>query len=385
MKQKSKKSLITDSTKQNPSFLDLAHFQGLQRDARVVKRLLEAIQDAAKHPWVIMEVCGGQTHAILRHGIDQLLPAKVQLVHGPGCPVCVTPVEIIDRAISIARRDDVIFCSFGDMLRVPGSQTDLLQVKAAGGDVRTVYSPLDALSLARKHSDKKVVFFAVGFETTAPTTAMAVLQAQREGLNNFFLLVAHVLVAPAMVALLQSPENRVQAYLAAGHVCTVTGWRLYEPIAEKYHVPIVVTGFEPVDILQGIVLAVRQLEKHESRVENAYARSVRPDGNPHAKKTIEQAFRVCDRSWRGLGLIPQSGLELQPHLSSFDATILSPPIGEENERPSPCISGLVLRGLKKPDQCPAFAKECTPLSPLGAPMVSAEGACAAYYAYHRNR
>ena len=288
------------------------------RSPIIVRQLLDEIKAAARGAWVIMEVCGGQTHAILRHGIDQLLPKTIHLVHGPGCPVCVTPVEIIDQAISIAERSDVIFCSFGDMLRVPGSDSDLLRVKASGGDVRTVYSPLDAVDLARNNRDKKVVFFAVGFETTAPTTAMAVLQAEREKLDNFYLLVAHVLVAPAMAALLQSPENRVQAYLAAGHVCTVTGWRLYEPIAETYRVPIIVTGFEPADILQGILMAVRQLEANQAKVENAYTRSVRPQGNPAAQRIIEQAYRVCDRAWRGLGVIPQSGLALQPRLGAFD-------------------------------------------------------------------
>lgn len=353
------------------------------RAPQLVNRLLDQIHECITQHWVIMEVCGGQTHAILKHGIDRLLPQEIELVHGPGCPVCVTPVELIDQAINLASRKDVIFCSFGDMLRVPGSDKNLLHVKAGGGDIRTVYSPLDALRLAQEHPEKKIVFFAVGFETTAPATAMAVIQAQRQALINFYLLTAHVLVPPAMEALLASQDNRVQAYLAAGHVCTITGWKRYETIAEKYHVPIVVTGFEPVDILRGVLLAGRQLEKKLALVENAYERSVSPDGNTAALKTIQEVFQICDRTWRGLGAIAQSGLRLRPEYRCFDAEQLCINQPSSQQTSTVCISGLILRGLQKPHECPAFAKTCKPTSPLGAPMVSAEGACAAYFAYHR--
>ena len=355
------------------------------RDPVLARHLLGGIRRAATRPWVIMEVCGGQTHAIVRNGIDQLLAGCVELVHGPGCPVCVTPLEQIDRAIVLASRPDVIFVSFGDMLRVPGSRKDLSMVKSEGGDVRVVYSPLDAVQIARDHPEKKVVFFAVGFETTAPNNAMAVQQAHREGLSNFSLLVSHVLVPPAMRMLLRSPANRVQAYLAAGHVCTVMGWEEYEPIAAEHHVPIVVTGFEPVDILEGILMAVGQLERGEAKVENQYARVVRREGNRPAQELIARVFEVTDRKWRGIGTIPRSGLRLRPEFRSHDAEAIFPIADVKVEEPSQCISGLVLQGLRKPHECAAFGRECTPRTPLGATMVSAEGACAAYYAYSSHR
>ncbi len=353
------------------------------RDPELARQLLDRIHATVTRPWVLMEVCGGQTHAILRHGIDQLLPDTIQLIHGPGCPVCVTPLELIDKALAIAAQPEVIFTSFGDMLRVPGSHGDLFSVRAGGGDVRIVYSPLEAVRLARENPERRVVFFAVGFETTAPTTAFAVRQAHDEGLTNFSLLVSHVLVRPAMSALLASPENRVQAYLAAGHVCTVTGAREYEEIATQFHVPIVITGFEPVDLLQGILAAVEQLEAGQARVENMYPRVVPYDGNLHAQEVIAEIFTVVDRKWRGLGTIPASGLALRPEYAAFDAEKIFSLEATTVEEPADCISGLVLQGLKKPYECPAFATSCTPLHPKGATMVSAEGACAAYYAYHR--
>ena len=353
------------------------------RDPEVARRILDEIRATVTKPWVIMEICGGQTHAILRHGIDQLLPGEIELVHGPGCPVCVTPVQAIDRALRIAAQPGVIFTSFGDMLRVPGSKGDLLAVKSRGGDVRTVYSPLEAVRLARQHPDKRVVFFAVGFETTTPNTAMAVVQAQREGLKNFFLLVSHVLVPPAIEALLASPQNRVQGYLLAGHVCAVTGVADYERIASERHVPMVVTGFEPVDILNGILGVVRQLESGTATVENQYARVVRNDGNRRAMDTINRVYRVADRHWRGLGMIPDSGLVLRDEFACFDAERAFPDDKNESHESSVCISGLVLQGIRKPVECPAFGRECTPQTPLGATMVSSEGACAAYFRYHR--
>ncbi len=351
------------------------------RDPVIARRLLDEIRRAATRPWVIMEVCGGQTHAILKHGLDRLLGGALELVHGPGCPVCVTPLELIDKAVALAGRPDVIFTSFGDMLRVPGSRKDLFVVKSEGGDVRVVYSPLDALKIARENPERQVVFFAVGFETTAPNNAMAVWQAHREGLANFSLLVSHVLVPPAMKALLESPRNRVQGYLAAGHVCTVMGWEEYEPIAAKYGVPIVVTGFEPLDILEGLLMVVRLLERGEAKVENQYRRVVRREGNRAAQELIRKVFEVTDRKWRGVGSIPSSGLRLRPELRAYDAEERFA-LGELRvEEPAVCLSGLVLQGLKKPHECPAFGRECTPGKPLGATMVSAEGACAAYYAY----
>jgi hydrogenase expression/formation protein HypD len=332
-----------------------------------------------------MEVCGGQTHSIIKNGIDQVLPPAIELVHGPGCPVCVTPLEQIDKAIAIASQPEVIFTSFGDMLRVPGSEKDLFIVKSEGGDVRVVYSPLDAVKIARENPDRKVVFFAVGFETTAPNNAMAVWQAHREGLKNFSILVSHVLVPPAMKALLSSSKNRVQGYLAAGHVCTVMGWEEYEPIAAQYRVPIVVTGFEPVDILEGVLMVVQQLEKSEARVENQYTRVVRREGNRPAQDLIRRVFEISNRKWRGIGEIPASGLSLRPEFRAYDAEAIFEMGDIHVEEPAECISGLVLQGLKKPNECTAFGTKCTPQTPLGATMVSAEGACAAYYAYSRHR
>jgi len=352
------------------------------RDPHVAGHLLDEIRATVSRPWVIMEICGGQTHAILRHGIDQLLPKEIELVHGPGCPVCVTPVQAIDRALRIAEETDVIFTSFGDMLRVPGSQSDLLAVKSRGGDVRTVYSPLEAVRLARENPDKRVVFFAVGFETTTPNTAMAAVQARREGLRNFFLLVSHVLVPPAIEALLASPHNRVQGYLLAGHVCAVTGVSAYAQIARDRNMPMVVTGFEPVDILSGVLAVVRQLEHGIATVENQYARVVHNDGNRRAMETINRVYRVTDRYWRGLGLIPDSGLALRDEFAAFDAERAFPVADGESHESNVCISGLVLQGLRKPVECPAFGHECTPHTPLGATMVSSEGACAAYFRYH---
>ena len=353
------------------------------RDPAAVTRLRDAIRAAAAHPWVLMEVCGGQTHSIVRHGLDELLPPEVTLVHGPGCPVCVTPLELIDRAIAIAARPEVIFCSFGDMLRVPGSRTDLFAVKAAGGDVRVVYSPLDCLKLAEQHPDRTVVFFAVGFETTAPANAMAVREARRRGLANFRVLVSHVLVPPAMEAILRSPANRVQGFLAAGHVCAVMGVAEYEPLAERFRVPVVVTGFEPVDLLEGVLKCVTMLEAGRWGVANAYARAVRPEGNPHARRVVEEVFEVADRKWRGIGTIPASGYRLRAEYAGFDAERLFAVTELTTEESKVCQSGLGLQGLKKPQECPAFGKECTPQTPLGALMVSSEGACAAYFNYGR--
>lgn len=355
------------------------------REAAPARELAAAIGRAVTRPWTIMEICGGQTHAIVKFGLDQLLPPQVTLVHGPGCPVCVTPLELIDEAIAIASQPGVVFCSFGDMLRVPGSRTDLLSVKARGGDVRIVYSPLDAVKLAVELPDREVVFFAVGFETTAPANAMAVVQARRAGLRNFSLLVAHVLVPPAIEAILGSPENRVQGFLAAGHVCAVTGWRDYEPLAAKYRVPVVVTGFEPLDILQGVLLCVEELEAGRAAVVNQYARVVRPDGNAPAQQTVRAVFRVIPRRWRGLGVIPASGLGLREAFADFNAEARFGVTGQGAVESAECLAGLVLQGVKKPHECPAFGVNCTPERPLGAPMVSSEGACAAYYRYRRSR
>ncbi|OAB61508.1 hydrogenase formation protein HypD [Leptolyngbya valderiana BDU 20041] len=351
------------------------------RDPTLAQHYADAIANLVTRPWTIMEICGGQTHSIVKYGIDRLLPDTVTLVHGPGCPVCVTPVELIDRAIAIARRPDAILCSFGDMLRVPGSETDLLSVKALGGQVQIVYSPLDILDIARQNPDKEVVFFAVGFETTAPATAMAVYQAAQQNFTNVSLLVSHVLVPPAMEAILSSPNCRVQGFLAAGHVCTVMGYTEYEPIVEEYNIPIVVTGFEPVDILQGIYMCLQQLERGEAKLENQYARSVSREGNQPAQHLISQVFEVVPRRWRGLGEIARSGLGLKAEFAAFDADrkfgfdTQSEPVDADTE----CISGEILQGLKKPHECPAFGTRCTPERPLGAPMVSSEGACAAYY------
>jgi hydrogenase expression/formation protein HypD len=353
------------------------------RDAKLAQHYARRIAQIVTRPWTIMEICGGQTHAIIKFGIDELLPKEITLVHGPGCPVCVTPVELIDKAIEIASRPEVIFCSFGDMLRVPGSEKDLLSVKAQGGDVRIVYSPLDALKLAKENPDREVVFFAVGFETTAPANAMAVYQAARQNIKNFSLLVSHVLVPPAIEAILSSPKNRVQGFLAAGHVCTVMGYTEYEPIAQKYKVPIVVTGFEPLDILQGVYMCVKQLEEGRHEVENQYTRSVRREGNTKAQELIREVFCVVPRKWRGIGEIPRSGLGLTEKYKEFDAELKFGLTDRSVEESSECIAGLVLQGVKKPHECPAFGTRCTPEHPLGAPMVSSEGACAAYYRYRR--
>jgi hydrogenase expression/formation protein HypD len=353
------------------------------RDAGKVRVLLDEIAAVTTQPWVIMEICGGQTHSIIRHGFDQMLPPEIELVHGPGCPVCVTPLELIDRALVIAARPDVIFTSFGDMLRVPGSKKDLFQIKSEGGDVRVVYSPLDCLQIARENPDKEVVFFGVGFETTAPANAMAVMQARDQGIDNFSMLVSHVRVPPAIEALLSSPENRIQAFLAAGHVCTVMGTWEYGPLAEKFNVPMVVTGFEPVDLARGILHAVRQLEEGRAEVENAYERLVVPQGNVPAQQVINAVFETCDRKWRGVGMIPASGWKLRPEFAAHDAETRFA-VGHLDVVESPlCQAGLVLQGRLKPNECPAFGVECTPRTPLGAPMVSSEGACAAYYQFGR--
>jgi hydrogenase expression/formation protein HypD len=351
------------------------------RDPAAARALLTAIRRTVSQPWILMEVCGGQTHTLLRAGIDRLLPDHLSLVHGPGCPVCVTPLEMIDHAIHLAHRTDVILASFGDMLRVPGSAADLLSARAAGGDVRVVYSPLDAVRLAALHPDRQVIFFAVGFETTAPTTAMAVWQAHQLGLTNFFLLCAHVRVPPVMQAILAAPENRVQAFLAPGHVCTVMGTREYEALAEAHRVPIVVTGFEPLDLLQGIRVAAEMLEQGRHGVANQYARAVPREGNPAARRLMERVFEVCDRPWRGIGLIPEGGYRIQPEFEAHDAgQRFAGPDGLVVES-ALCIAGEILRGQSKPPQCAAFGTQCRPDHPLGAPMVSAEGACAAYFAY----
>lgn len=353
------------------------------RDAELAQQLARELHRVTSKPWTIMEVCGGQTHAIVKFGIDELLPKHITLIHGPGCPVCVTPLELIDKALDIAARPNVIFTSFGDMLRVPGSTTDLLSVKAKGGDVRMVYSPLDAVTLAEKQPDKEVVFFGVGFETTAPATAMAVFTAAQKGLKNFSLLISHVLVPPAIEALMSSPNCRVQGFLAAGHVCTVMGYAEYLPLSAKYRVPIVVTGFEPLDILQGILMCVRQLEAGRAEVENQYARAVRKEGNRPAQELVRRVFLVVNRKWRGVGEIPRSGLGLREEYAQFDAEKKFELTDHTVAEPAECVSGLVLQGLKKPHECPAFGTRCTPEHPLGATMVSSEGACAAYYRYRR--
>ena len=355
------------------------------RDQKAAEQLASAIRQKVTRPWTVMEICGGQTHTIVKSGLEDLLPKDIRLVHGPGCPVCVTPIELIDKAVAIAKRPEVIFCSFGDMLRVPGSTKSLFDVKAEGGDVRIVYSPLDALKLARQNPQKQVVFFAVGFETTAPANAMSAWQADHDGIENFSLLVSHVLVPPAMEALLSSDNCVVEGFLAAGHVCTIMGFEEYFPIAAKYEVPIVVTGFEPLDILEGIHMTVSQLEEGRHEVENQYARAVRREGNRPAQKTITEVFEITPRQWRGLGEIPASGFQLRGKFQKYDANRRFPFSGEPARESPECISGLILQGIKKPHECPAFAVKCTPENPLGAPMVSSEGACAAYYHYGRRQ
>ncbi|MEU9040633.1 MULTISPECIES: hydrogenase formation protein HypD [unclassified Kitasatospora] len=353
------------------------------RNPELAEGLLADIRATVTRPWALMEVCGGQTHSIIRHAIDQLLPEEVELIHGPGCPVCVTPLEMIDRALAIAARPEVIFCSFGDMLRVPGTDRDLFRVRGEGGDVRVVYSPLDALRIARENPGREVVFFGIGFETTAPPNAMAVHLARKQGLRNFSMLVSHVRVPPAIDAIMASPDCRVQGFLAAGHVCSVMGTDEYPALADRHRVPIVVTGFEPLDILEGIRRTVRQLECGEHTVDNAYPRAVRPEGNPAARAMLEDVFEVADRPWRGIGVIPQSGWRLAPHYRDHDAEHRFDVAGITTCEPAACRSGEVLQGLLKPHQCEAFGTVCTPRTPLGATMVSSEGACAAYYLYRR--
>ena len=356
------------------------------RQEQSVQAVLQEIRRSTTRPWSIMEICGGQTHSIIRHGLDQMLPSEITLVHGPGCPVCVTPLEMIDKALALAARPDVILASFGDMLRVPGSEQDLFSVKAAGGDVRVVYSPLDALKLAQHNPDKTVVFFGVGFETTAPANGMAVYQAAQKGIENFCMLVSHVTVPPAMTAILSASSNQVQSFLAAGHVCTVMGYWEYEPLAARFGVPIVVTGFEPLDLAHGILLTVRQLEAGRAEVENAYRRSVTRAGNPGAQRIINEVFEPCDRKWRGIGVIPMSGYRLREPYARFDAERRFADVSAiESHESEVCISGLIMQGVKKPYECPAFGTQCTPRMPLGATMVSSEGTCAAYYRYRRTK
>ena len=356
-------------------------FRDEYRDPAAARRLAGVIRERVTRPWTLMEICGGQTHAILRYGIDRLLPKEVTLVHGPGCPVCVTPVELIDKAIAIAGESRATLCSFGDMLRVPGSRSDLLSAKARGADVRTVYSPLDALAIAEAEPTREVVFFAVGFETTAPANAMAAYRAKREGVRNFSLLVSHVLVPPAMGAILAAPGNRIEGLLAAGHVCTVMGTDEYQPLARRYGVPIVVTGFEPVDILEGVYRCIMQLEEGRAEVENQYSRAVRREGNRAAQRVMAEVFQVVSRRWRGIGEIAESGLGLADAYAELDAERRFGAVAAEETQESECISGLVLRGAQKPPDCPAFGTRCTPEHPLGVTMVSSEGACAAYYRY----
>ena len=354
------------------------------RDREIAQRLLVKIARQAQHPWVLMEICGGQTHTIMRYGLDELLPCGIELVHGPGCPVCVTPLEMIDKAVTLATRPDVILVSYGDMLRVPGSKSDLLSVKAQGGDIRVVYSPMQAVQIAQANPQRDVVFFAIGFETTAPPNAMAVWQASRLGLTNFSVLVSHVIVPPAIRLLLSQPGNRVQGFIAPGHVCTVMGAGEYKELVCEFHVPIVIGGFEPVDLLQAVLMLIEQLEDGRAELENQYSRSVLPEGNVPARSIIHEVFEVCDRKWRGIGPIPQSGYRLRREFATFDAEQrfgLDEPGVEE---PAECISALVLQGKKKPPDCTAFGVRCTPQTPLGAPMVSSEGACAAYYQYRRH-
>ena len=354
------------------------------RNARLAQSILNEIRRIQTRPWVIMEVCGGQTHSIVKHGIDRLLPEGIELVHGPGCPVCVTPLETIDKAHAIAARSDVIFCSFGDMLRVPGSNGDLFTLKSQGADIRVVYSPLDCLKIARANPEKRIVFFAIGFETTAPANAMLVFHAKKEGVKNVSILVSHSLVPPSITYILQSPQNRVQGFLGPGHVCTIMGYREYEPVADRYKVPIVITGFEPLDLLQGTLMVLRHLERGTAIVENQYSRVLDRDGNVPARKLVNSVFEVSDRKWRGVGWIPKSGYKLRWEYGEHDAERLFEVKEIDTKEPAICMSGQILKGIKKPHDCPAFATLCTPLTPLGATMVSAEGACAAYYTYGRH-
>jgi hydrogenase expression/formation protein HypD len=355
------------------------------RDAALARRLLAEIARAVRGHWVLMEICGGQTHTIMRYGLDELLPANIELVHGPGCPVCVTPLETVDKALELAARPEVILVSYGDMLRVPGSSTDLLTVKAQGGDVRVVYSPTEALKIARQNPDRKVVFLAIGFETTAPANAMSVWQAKQEKIGNFSVLVSHVLVPPAIRALMTSPDCRVNGFIAPGHVCAVVGYKDYETLVQDFRVPIVVGGFEPIDILEAILMLVRQLEKGEARAENQYVRSVNYQGNLPAQRVMKQVFEIADQKWRGIGTIPASGLRVRDEYGDYDASRLFGLASITVDEPAECISAQVLQGLKKPTDCTAFGMRCTPQNPLGAPMVSSEGACAAYYNYRRHQ
>jgi hydrogenase expression/formation protein HypD len=354
------------------------------RDARIARGLLAEITQEVRGHWVLMEICGGQTHTIMRYGLDELLPPKIELVHGPGCPVCVTPLETIDKALELASRPDIILVSYGDMLRVPGSTSDLFTVKAKGGDVRIVYSPTEALKIARQNPDRGVVFLAVGFETTAPANAMAVWQAKQEKIGNFSVLVSHVLVPPAIRALMTSPECRVQGFIAPGHVCTVMGYEEYEGLVRDFRVPIVVGGFEPVDLLEAVLMLVRQLEKGEAKAENQYVRSVNYQGNLAAQRLVKEVFEIADQKWRGIGVIPASGLRVRDAYSNHDAARIYGLSSITAEEPAECIAAMVLQGLKKPTECSAFGMRCTPHNPLGAPMVSSEGACAAYYNYRRD-
>ena len=354
------------------------------RNEKLAANIVNEIRRIQTRPWVIMEVCGGQTHSIVKHGLDYLLPASIELVHGPGCPVCVTPLEMIDKAHAIAARPGVIFCSFGDMLRVPGSDGDLFTLKSKGADVRIVYSPLDCLKIERANPDKKIVFFAIGFETTAPANAMLVWRAVQEGVKNVSILVSHVLVPPAIAAILQSPQNRVRGFLGPGHVCAIMGYEEYEPISARYKVPIAITGFEPLDILEGVLMTVRQLESGRAQVENQYARALTRTGNEPARQLVNNVFEICDRKWRGIGSIPKSGYKLRYEFRDYDAERLFDVQQIDTREPAICISGQILKGIRKPHDCPAFGTQCTPQRPLGATMVSAEGACAAYYAYGRH-
>lgn len=349
------------------------------RDADLVAQYLEEIRHTVTRPWTIMEVCGGQTHSLVKNGILNLLPPEVQMVHGPGCPVCVTPLNLIDKAVFLAEEKGVILCSYGDMIRVPGSKRSLLESKARGADVRILYSPLEAVKIAQENPDREVVFFAVGFETTAPANALSVIHAQRAGVSNYSILASHVLVPPAIEAVMNDPDSNIQGFLAAGHVCAIMGIDEYYPLVDRYKIPIVVTGFEPVDLVQGILMTVRQLEKGEHQLENQYSRVVKPEGNPEAQKVIQHIFTIADREWRGIGVIPMSGYEVRPEYVAYDANIKFKVNIEKAAESNECIAGLVLKGIKKPQECPQFGRGCTPQMPLGAPMVSSEGACAAYY------